>query len=74
MKKEDARTIAGELISETDFKNCSVKFAEVRESERFPGAWLVVFDLIGPNGSVLDAPTVVVVDRETAKARLLLSW
>jgi len=74
MNKEEARAIAERLVSETDFKKCSAKFAEVRESDRFPGSWLVVFDLIGPNGSVLDAPTVVVVDRETTNARLLPSW
>lgn len=74
MNKEEARSIAERLISETDFKKCSAKFAEVRESDHYPGSWSVIFDVIGPNGSVLDAPTVVVVDRETAKARLLPSW
>ena len=74
MNKEEARTIAERLVSETDFKKYSAKFAEVRELDHYPGSWTVIFDIIGPNGSVLDAPTVVVVDRKTAKARFLPSW
>jgi hypothetical protein len=44
MKKEEARTIAERLVSETDFKKCSAKFAEVRESERL-GSALVLLNL-----------------------------
>lgn len=73
MRAEEARIVAENLISRTDFKKCSMKFAEIRESKKFPQAWLVVFDLICPNGCLLDAPTVVVVDHKSAEARILPS-
>jgi hypothetical protein len=66
---EEVRDIAVQFVSQSDMKQCSAKFAEVREHERYPNEWSVVFDLFSKDGSLIDAPFIVIVDKATMKPR-----
>ncbi len=69
--QDEARDIAIDFVSSRDMKQCSAKFAEVREHERFPNEWSVIFDLYSVDGTLIDAPFVVVVDKATKEARFM---
>jgi hypothetical protein len=69
------------VISEDEARAIAQKFLETSPSKfRFRFAptpqihandWGMVFDCITPEGSVLDGPMVVLVDKQTGRARTL---
>ena len=66
---DEVRDIAIDFVSKSDMKQCSAKFAEVREHERFPNEWSVVFDLYSRDGTLIDSPFIVIVDKKTKQPR-----
>jgi hypothetical protein len=71
MAREEAREVAIAFVNANDMKHCSAKFAEVREHDRFPDEWSVVFDLYSREGTLIDSPFVVIVDKRTKAARFM---
>lgn len=69
MSPEKARDIAVEFVKTSDMRQCVAKFAEVREHERYPNEYSVVFDLFSKEGSLIDAPFIVIVDKVTGEPR-----
>ena len=66
---EEARDIAVAFVNESDMRQCVARFAEVREHERHPGEYSVIFDLITNDGTVIDSPFIVIVDKKTGATR-----
>jgi hypothetical protein len=66
---DEVRDIAIEFVGKSDMKQCSAKFAEVRQYERFPNEWSVVFDLYSRDGTLIDSPFIVIVDKATMQPR-----
>jgi hypothetical protein len=69
MSNEKARDIAIEFVEKSDMRQCVATFAEVREHERYPNEYSVVFDLFSKEGSLIDAPFIVIVDKVTGEPR-----
>lgn len=66
---DEVRDIAVKFVDQSDMKQCTAKFAEVREHERFPNEWSVIFDLFSKEGSLIDSPFIVIVDKTTKEPR-----
>jgi hypothetical protein len=69
MTTEKARDIAVEFIKKTVMRQCVAKYAEVREHERYPNEYSVIFDLFSKEGTLIDSPFIVIVDKVTGEPR-----
>ena len=66
---DEARAIAVAFVNNADMRQCVARFAEVREHERYPNEYSVIFDLVTHDGSVVDSPFVIIVDKHTGTPR-----
>ena len=73
MKLEDGKQIAEAFIALQDMKGHTVKFLETRDLPKWPNELSVIFALYSPAGNLIDGPTIVVVDKQSAKARFFES-
>ena len=66
---DEARDIAVKFVNNSDLRQCVAKFAEVREHKQYPNEYSVVFDLFSKEGSGIDSPFIVIVDKLTGEPR-----
>jgi len=66
---EEARDIAVKFVNNADLRQCVARFAEVREHKQHPDEYSVVFDLFSKEGSGIDSPFIVIVDKLTGEPR-----
>lgn len=73
MKPEDGKQIAESFIASQDMKGHTVKFVETRDLPKWPNELSVIFDLYSSAGNLIDGPIIVVVDKNSGKARFFES-
>jgi hypothetical protein len=71
MTEAEARAAAEALLATFDMKGYSAVFAEAKTMPRFPGEWIVIFDMFSPEGTPFDGPMVVTVDEKTKEATMM---
>jgi|HubBroStandDraft_6_1064221.scaffolds.fasta_scaffold1263015_2 hypothetical protein len=68
ISEHEAQVIAQKFLDQR-FTTLTFRFGPT--PQRAPNDWGMVFDRITPEGSVLDGPIVVLVDKQTGRARTL---
>ena len=71
MSAEEARDVAINFVNNSDMRHYVPKLAEVREHERYPNDYSVVFDLFSKEGTLIDSPFIVIIDKVTGEPRFL---
>lgn len=71
MTEDEARAAADSLLETMDKKGHGIAFVEAKPSTRYPGEWNVIYDLFSPQGTLIDGPVVIIVDENSAEARLM---
>lgn len=71
MTEDEARAAADSLLETMDKKGHRMAFVEAKASTRYPGEWNVIYDLFSPRETLIDGPIVVIVDGNSAEARLM---
>ena len=69
MTSGEAKSIAESFLVTQDMKGFSVRHAETKKSIPWPNDWAVVFNVYHPQGHLMDAPIIVLVDEKTRQPR-----
>jgi hypothetical protein len=67
MISEDEARAIGQAYLEKNSAGYTFQFSPTPQTR--PDDWTMVFDVITASGSVLDGPIIVVVDKQTGRAR-----
>ncbi|MFO0759486.1 MAG: hypothetical protein U0359_23545 [Byssovorax sp.] len=69
ISEDEAREIAHTFLTKRRTAGCSFRLYPA--PQRQPDDWVIVFEVVGETGGILDGPMVVLVSKQDGRARTL---